>query len=160
MSRQLIAGERAPRQGRMVDAPRIALREPLRVDGVTTYVSAEAAVEAVERMIEELRERESNRIEVERQRYVLQRRLADPELYGHPKRPEAERRYTRLTGELNEARFLIESLMLVIGDVYVALPWEHRGALGWPPMGDRYAVRAWLESCLAVGWLPSNEPPF
>jgi len=31
---------------------------------------------------------------------------------------------------------------------------------GWAPSETPAQVRSWLESCLAVGWLPHKEVPF
>lgn len=130
------------------------------VPGLTTYPTVEAAEKQLTDWIAELRELDREYREMDARRFRLQQRLADPELFKHPKRADAEGRYEDLVLTLNQRQARQNIVMLLIGDVYLALPCEARTALGWAPVGSRYGMRAWLESCLAVGWLPGDEVPF
>jgi hypothetical protein len=159
MSRQLIAGEpQRPRQPRLVAVGPTAT--PVVVAGKTTYPTVAAAVAAMQGMVADLGELHRQVIEIDERTMRLQGRLADPALFDHPKRGDAERRYEDLVRDRAELEARMQAQMLVIGDIYLALPAEVRSGIPYPPVTTRYQMRAWLESCLAVGWLPQDEVPF
>jgi hypothetical protein len=93
----------------------------------------------------------------------LQGKLADPDLFLHPRRRDAEAKYEALISERNANEGRLQAVLMVIGKTYCALARETRDELmstGWAPSETPEQVRSWLESCLAVGWLPHKEAPF
>lgn len=146
------------------ERPRLIPVEPVNaqvvVPGKTTYPSVSAAMRELDRMWSDLEGIGDRVTEQQERARRLQVRLADPELFGHPKRQEAERRYEGLVVAIAEDKARMEATMLVMGDVYLALPGEVRAGMGWAPVTDRYGMRTWVESCLAVGWRPQDEVPF
>jgi len=130
------------------------------VPGKTTYPTVAAAVAAMQGMVADLGELHRQVIEIDERTLRLQGRLADPTLFDHPKRGDAERRYEDLVRDRAELEARMQAQMLVIGDIYLALPAEVRSGIPYPPVTTRFQMRAWLESCLAVGWLPQDEVPF
>lgn len=158
MSRLLIAGDKQPKPMRLVNVA--TMGAPVKVPGKTTYPNSQAAVADLERMVADLGELHDHRLQLERRQQRLMVKLADPALAFHPKRDEAERRYEDLVREIADAEGRMQALMLVIGDVFVALPGEVQATLPIPPLTTRERMRIWLESCLAVGWLPHDEVPF
>ena len=168
MSRQLIAGVTPPRnpdakviRPRLFDAkPEL---EPVRVPRLTTFPSQQAAVDELGVQLADLETLHHHSGELAQRIVRLQGKLADPDLFLHPRRREAEAKYEALISERNETEGRKQAVLMVIGKVYCSLARETRDELmstGWAPSETPEQVRAWLESCLAVGWLPHQEAPW
>ena len=168
MSRQLIAGQTPERNPRAIRiTPRLfdarPELEPVRVPRLTTFPSQQAAADELAFQLTELEALHQRSRELADRMLRLQAKLADPDLFLHPRRRDAETKYELLISERNESEGRKQAVLMVIGKTYCALARETRDELmstGWAPSETPEQVRSWLESCLAVGWLPHREAPF
>ncbi|MGI9253088.1 MAG: hypothetical protein ACR2J8_05030, partial [Thermomicrobiales bacterium] len=113
--------------------------------------------------IEDISLLHAERDDLDRRIQQLRERLADPALFGHVRRAGAEQRHEDLVIGRATVDSRLQALMLLTGDIYLALPQGAREALGrqgWAPVTSRGAMRIWLEACLATGSLPGREAPF
>lgn len=137
--------------------------EPVRVPRLTTFPSQQAAVDELAFQLGELEALDHRSKELHDRMRRLQGKLADPDLFLHPRRRDAEAKYEALISERNANEGRKQAVLMVIGKVYCGLARETRDELmstGWAPSETPEQVRSWLESCLAVGWLPHREAPF
>jgi hypothetical protein len=135
----------------------------VRVPGKIVYPSAAAAVAELLRLIGDISLLNRQRSDLDRRIGHLRERLADPANFEHPRRAEAEQRHEDLVIDRAAMEARLQGSMLLAGDIFLALPDATRSKLaaeGWPPVRTRNAMRIWLESCLATGSLPGEEPPF
>ena len=137
--------------------------EPVRVPRLTTFPSQQAAADELAHQLTELEALHQRSRELHDRLRRLQGKLADPDLFLHPRRRDAEAKYEQLISERNANEGRKDAVLMLIGKVYCSLARETRDELmstGWAPCETPEQVRSWLESCLAVGWLPHREAPF
>ncbi len=135
----------------------------VRVPGKIVYPSSAAAIADLWRLTENLALLHAEREALDRRLLQLRERLADPALFGHARRGDAEQRHEDLVNGRATIESRLQVAMLLAGDIYLALPEGAReglGCLGWAPVVSRGAMRIWLEACLATGSLPVREAPF
>jgi len=137
--------------------------EPVRVPRLTTFPSQQAAVDELGAQLADLEALHQRSGELHDRMRRLQAKLADPELFLHPRRRDAEAKYEALISERNANEGRKDAVLMLIGRIYCELARETRDELmstGWAPCETPEQVRAWLESCLSTGWLPHKEVPF
>lgn len=136
---------------------------PVVVPRLTTFPSAQAAADELGTLMAEAHGLETQRRAAEAARERLAPKIADPALYGHPKRPAAVARFDALRDEARTAAGRIEAIGWLMARIWAGLPAGARTELlpcGWWQGADPEGFRRWIEACLAVGWMPGEEAPF
>lgn len=136
---------------------------PVVVPRSTAYPTQQAAVAQLKAWLDEAFALDAAAEAAERKRLVLAERLADPDLFDHPKRHEALARYEELVRECGAAKGRLEALLWLMGRTWEALGGVGRSLLveeQWPTQGTAADVRAYLEGCIAAKWKPVREVPF